>query len=130
MNLHLSNCIYRKLFFLLILLLVGTQMVLAQQDSTVDAEPKVYGNVYDGTPYYAESYESGDGSKDKPYLISNDMQLAKLATTSTTACLSPANTSSLLRTSTLALRCGLLSAHGIQRHLISLPASLTATAIR
>lgn len=79
MNLHLSNCIYRKLFFLLILLLVGTQMVLAQQDSTVDNEPKVYGNVYDGTPYYAESYESGDGSKDKPYLISNDMQLAKLA---------------------------------------------------
>lgn len=79
MNLHFSNCIYRKLFFLLTLLLVGTQMVLAQQDSTVDNEPKVYGNVYDGTPYYADNYESGDGSKDKPYLISNDMQLAKLA---------------------------------------------------
>ena len=79
MNLHFSNCIYRKLLFLLTLLLVSTQMVLAQQDSTVDTEPKVYGNVYDGTPYYAESYESGDGSKDKPYLISNDMQLAKLA---------------------------------------------------
>ena len=42
-------------------------------------EPLVYGNEYDGTPYYAESYESGDGSKDKPFLISNDMQLAKLA---------------------------------------------------
>lgn len=85
MNLHLSNCIYRKLFFLFTLLLVGTQMVLAQQDSTADAEPKVYGNVYDGTPYYADSYEpyadgtQGDGSKDKPFLISNDMQLAKLA---------------------------------------------------
>ena len=85
MNLHLSNCIYRKLFFLLTILLVGTQMVLAQQDSTVDAEPKVYGNVYDGTPYYADNYEpyadgtQGDGSKDKPFLISNDMQLAKLA---------------------------------------------------
>ena len=79
MNLHFSNCIYRKLLFLLTLLLVSAQMVLAQQDSTVDTEPKVYGNVYDGTPYYAESYESGDGSKDKPYLISNDMQLAKLA---------------------------------------------------
>ena len=79
MNLHFSNCIYRKLFLLLTLLLVSAQMVLAQQDSTVDTEPKVYGNVYDGTPYYAESYESGDGSKDKPYLISNDMQLAKLA---------------------------------------------------
>ena len=85
MNLHLSNCIYRKLFFLLTLLLVGTQMVLAQQDTTADAEPKVYGNVYDGTPYYADSYAlyadgtEGDGSKDKPYLISNDMQLAKLA---------------------------------------------------
>ena len=79
MNLHFSNCIYRKLFFLLTFLLVSAQMVLAQQDSTVDTEPKVYGNVYDGTPYYADSYESGDGSKDKPYLISNDMQLAKLA---------------------------------------------------
>lgn len=79
MNLHFSNCIYRKLSFLLILLLASAQMVLAQQDSTVDTEPKVYGNVYDGTPYYAESYESGDGSKDKPFLISNDMQLAKLA---------------------------------------------------
>ena len=79
MNLHFSNCIYRKLFFLLTFLLVSAQMVLAQQDSTADAEPKVYGNVYDGTPYYADSYESGDGSKDKPYLISNDMQLAKLA---------------------------------------------------
>lgn len=79
MNLHFSNCIYRKLFFLLTFLLVSAQMVLAQQDTTADAEPKVYGNVYDGTPYYADSYESGDGSKDKPYLISNDMQLAKLA---------------------------------------------------
>lgn len=85
MNLHLSNCIYRKLFFLLTLLLVGTQMVLAQQDTTADADPKVYGNVYDGTPYYADNYEpyadgtQGDGSKNKPYLISNDMQLAKLA---------------------------------------------------
>ena len=79
MNLHFSNCIYRKLFFLLTFLLVSFQMVLAQQDSTADTEPKVYGNVYDGKPYYAESYESGDGSKDKPYLISNDMQLAKLA---------------------------------------------------
>lgn len=79
MSVYPSNCIYRKLFFLLTLLLVSAQMVLAQQDTTADAEPKVYGNVYDGTPYYAESYESGDGSKDKPYLISNDMQLAKLA---------------------------------------------------
>ena len=79
MSVYPSNCIYRKLFLLLTFLLVSVQMVLAQQDSTVDTEPKVYGNVYDGTPYYAESYESGDGSKDNPYLISNDMQLAKLA---------------------------------------------------
>lgn len=79
MSVYPSNCIYRKLFFLLILLLVSVQTVLAQQDTTADSEPKVYGNVYDGTPYYADSYESGDGSKDKPYLISNDMQLAKLA---------------------------------------------------
>lgn len=79
MSVYPSNCIYRKLLFLLTLLLVSAQMVLAQQDTTADAEPKVYGNVYDGTPYYADSYESGDGSKDKPFLISNDMQLAKLA---------------------------------------------------
>ncbi len=79
MSVYPSNCIYRKLLFLLTFLLVSAQMVLAQQDSTVDTEPKVYGNVYDGKPYYADSYESGDGSKDKPYLISNDMQLAKLA---------------------------------------------------
>ena len=58
MNLHFSNCIYRKLLFLLTFLLVSVQMVLAQQDSTVDTEPKVYGNVYDGKPYYAESYET------------------------------------------------------------------------
>ena len=58
MNLHFSNCIYRKLFFLLTFLLVSFQTVLAQQDTTADAEPKVYGNVYDGTPYYADSYES------------------------------------------------------------------------
>ena len=79
MSVNTSNWIYRKLLTLLTILLVSTQMVLAQQDSTVDTEPKVYGNVYDGTPYYAESYESGDGSKDNPYLIGNDMQLAKLA---------------------------------------------------
>ncbi len=79
MSVYPSNCIYRKLLFFITLLLVSAQMVLAQQDTTADAEPKVYGNVYDGKPYYAESYESGDGSKDKPYLISNDMQLAKLA---------------------------------------------------
>ena len=57
MNLHFSNCIYRKIFFLLTFLLVSAQMVLAQQDSTVDTEPKVYGNVYDGTPYYAYTAE-------------------------------------------------------------------------
>ena len=35
MNLHFSNCIYRKLFFLLTILLVSAQMVLAQQDTTM-----------------------------------------------------------------------------------------------
>ena len=28
---------------------------------------------------HSDSYEAGDGSKENPYLISNDMQLAKLA---------------------------------------------------
>ena len=47
-------------------------------------EPLVYGNVYDGNNFFADSYEpypdgTFGGSKEKPYLISNDMQLAKLA---------------------------------------------------
>lgn len=48
-------------------------------------EPKAYGVDYDGNHFYADSYQlypdgtEGDGSKGKPYLISNDLELARLA---------------------------------------------------
>lgn len=48
-------------------------------------EPKAYGVDYDGNHFYADSYQlypdgtEGDGSKEKPYLISNDLELARLA---------------------------------------------------
>ena len=48
-------------------------------------EPKAYGVDYDGNHFYADSYQlypdgsEGDGSKEKPFLISNDMELARLA---------------------------------------------------
>ena len=48
-------------------------------------EPKAYGVNYDGNHFYADSYQlypdgtEGDGSKEKPYLISNDLELARLA---------------------------------------------------
>ena len=49
------------------------------QTLTFDIEPKEYGKDYNGLHFYADSYSAGDGSKDKPFLISNDMELAKLA---------------------------------------------------
>lgn len=49
------------------------------QTLTFDIEPKEYGKDYNGLHFYADSYSTGDGSKDKPFLISNDMELAKLA---------------------------------------------------
>ena len=42
-------------------------------------EPKSYGADYDGQHFYADQFASGDGTKDNPYLISNDMELALLA---------------------------------------------------
>ena len=43
-------------------------------------EPKAYGVNYDGNHFYADSYQLyPDGSKEKPFLISNDMELARLA---------------------------------------------------
>ena len=49
-----------------------------------DVEPKVYGKTYNGenntkVNFYAEKYAEGEGSKEKPYIISNDLELAKLA---------------------------------------------------
>lgn len=47
-------------------------------------EPKVYGETYNGenntkVNFYAEKYAEGEGSKEKPYIISSDLELAKLA---------------------------------------------------
>ena len=47
-------------------------------------EPKVYGETYNGenntkANFYAEGDFKGKGTKEEPYLISNDLELAKLA---------------------------------------------------
>ena len=44
-------------------------------------EPKVYGNTYNGVPFYAEEEFAikAKGTKEDPYLISTDLELAKLA---------------------------------------------------
>lgn len=66
------------------------EVSVSTDDNTVqtlkfDIEPKEYGTEYNGAPFYADSYATypdgslGDGSKEKPFLISNDLQLAKLA---------------------------------------------------
>lgn len=57
----------------------------APQTIAFSIEPKAYGVDYDGNHFYADSYQlypdgsEGDGSKEKPFLISNDMELARLA---------------------------------------------------
>lgn len=55
------------------------------QTLSFSIEPKTYGTLCNGVPFYADSYEpypggtQGDGSKEKPFLIATDLQLAKLA---------------------------------------------------
>lgn len=50
-----------------------------------DINPKTYGEDYDGKHFYADSFHpyddgtQGDGTKEKPFLISNDKELALLA---------------------------------------------------
>lgn len=44
-----------------------------------DVEPKVYGKEYNGEKFYAEGKFAGEGTKDNPWKISNDLELAKLA---------------------------------------------------
>ena len=41
--------------------------------------PKVYGKEYNGVKFYADAYDGGDGTKDNPFKINTDLQLAKLA---------------------------------------------------
>lgn len=50
-----------------------------QTVSLDDVEPKVYGKEYNGEKFYAKDYAGGDGTKDNPWKISNDLELAKLA---------------------------------------------------
>lgn len=51
----------------------------APQTFSFNIEPKVYGKEYYGVKFYAETYHGGAGTKEEPYLISSDLELAKLA---------------------------------------------------
>lgn len=50
------------------------------QTLSFDVEPKVYGTTdKKGVKFYAETYAGGTGTKEDPYIISSDLELAKLA---------------------------------------------------
>ena len=51
----------------------------ATQTFSFNIEPKVYGKEYNGVKFYADDYAGGDGTKDNPFIIKTDLQLAKLA---------------------------------------------------
>lgn len=51
----------------------------APQTFNFSITPKVYGKEYNGMKFYADAYDGGDGSKDNPFIIKTDLQLAKLA---------------------------------------------------
>ena len=51
----------------------------ATQTFSFNIEPKVYGKEYNGVKFYADDYKGGTGLKEDPYLISSDLELAKLA---------------------------------------------------
>ena len=76
MRRHSISTICRKCLMLLALLLASIQMVYAQEEGgTTTTETKVYGegDLIDTV------YAGGSGTKDDPWLISTDKQLAKLA---------------------------------------------------
>ena len=77
MRIHSISTICRKCLMLLALLLASIQMVHAQEESggTTTTETKVYGEG----DLIATDYAGGSGTKDDPWLISNDLELAKLA---------------------------------------------------
>ena len=56
----------------------------AVQTFSFNIEPKVYGKEYNGVKFYADDYAGGDGTKDNPFKINTDLQLAKLAREVTT----------------------------------------------
>ena len=51
----------------------------ATQTFSFNIEPKVYGKEYNGVKFFADAYAGGAGTKENPYLISSDLELAKLA---------------------------------------------------
>ena len=77
MRRHSISTICRKCLMLLALLLASIQLVHAQEESgdTTTTEKKVYGEG----DLFAKDYAGGSGTKDDPWLISNDLELAKLA---------------------------------------------------
>ena len=78
MRIHSISTICRKCLMLLALLLASIQMVHAQEESggtTTTTETKVYGE----RGLIATKYAGGTGTKVDPWLISNDLELAKLA---------------------------------------------------
>lgn len=56
-----------------------TDVNQATQTFSFNIEPKVYGQEYNGVKFYADAYDGGDGTKDNPFKINTDLQLAKLA---------------------------------------------------
>lgn len=77
MRIHSISTICRKCLMLLALLLASIQMVHAQEESgdTTTTEKKVYGEG----DLFATKYAGGSGTKNDPWQISNDLELAKLA---------------------------------------------------
>lgn len=76
MRIHSISTICRKCLMLLALLLASIQMVHAQEEGgTTTTETKVYGEG----DLIATKYAGGTGTKKDPWLISNDLELAKLA---------------------------------------------------
>ena len=76
MRIHSISTICRKCLMLLALLLASIQMVHAQEEGgTTTTETKVYGEG----DLIATKYAGGTGTKNDPWLISNDLELAKLA---------------------------------------------------
>ena len=76
MRIHSISTICRKYLMLLALLLASIQMVHAQEEGgTTTTETKVYGEG----DLIATKYAGGTGTKNDPWLISNDLELAKLA---------------------------------------------------
>ena len=77
MRIHSISTICRKCLMLLALLLASIQIVHAQEagGDTTTTEKKVYGEG----DLFATDYAGGSGTKNDPWRISNDLQLAKLA---------------------------------------------------